>query len=213
MNHTSKTKQCLVALKWTILVAQKLILLLLMWPFPLPQSKSAQKKEVSMRIQEQLQEMLRLINDKHSVWRRQKWQLLLSPNQVPSGAGCGAPWLCLLLPKTHAKHPKQSTRWFLLWRKRWKGLQTATGVTQGGENNNNKLLWRRSSSRKHARQAEWVQARSRRDTEKSSRNVNFLLYSNDVLLRSQEDDTQKESKTWRHLTSKLKGSTERMRDR
>lgn len=30
MNHTSKTKQCLVALKRTILVSQKLILLLLM---------------------------------------------------------------------------------------------------------------------------------------------------------------------------------------
>lgn len=30
MNHTSKTKRCLVALKRTILVAQKLILLLLM---------------------------------------------------------------------------------------------------------------------------------------------------------------------------------------
>lgn len=43
--------------------------------------------------------------------------------------------------------------------------------------------WRKVSPRKHAREAEWVQPRARNNVEKSSWNVNFLLYSSNVLLR------------------------------
>lgn len=131
MNHTSKTKQCLVALKRTILVSQKLILLLLMWPFPQHQFKPAGKGEVRMRIQEHLQQTPRLASGKHRVRRRQKRQPLLSPNQAPGRTVCGAPSLCLLLPKFRGKHAKQSTRWFPFWRKTWNRIQTAAEVTRG----------------------------------------------------------------------------------
>lgn len=184
-----------------------------MWPFPQHQFKPAGKGEVRMRIQEHLQQTPRLASGKHRVRRRQKRQPLLSPNQAPGRTVCGAPSLCLLLPKFRGKHAKQSTRWFPFWRKTWNRIQTAAEVTRGRGGGKTALWKRRASSRKHARQAEWLQGRARRDVEKSSWNVNFLLYSSNVLLRSQDEETSKDPKTCRSLTSKLKGSTERMRGR
>lgn len=154
MNHTSKTKQCLVVLKWTILVTQKLILLLLMWPFPQPQFKPARKGEVRRRIQEQPQKTLRLNSDKHGVGRRQKRPRLLSPEQVPTG-GCGA-GRCSYLHQTPHQTLQTKHRWETLWRKRQKGLQTAAEVTQEkapekGEKKKKKLLWKRAPYRKRTR--------------------------------------------------------------
>lgn len=127
MNHTSKTKLCLVALKWTILVAQKLILLLLMWPFPQPQFKSARKGE-GWESRNNCKRR-RVSPATNTVWGGgRNGNCCLAPTGRPAGLDTG---LCLLLPKSHGKQAKQSTRWFPLRIKRWKRFQTAAEVTQG----------------------------------------------------------------------------------
>lgn len=83
-----------------------------------------------MRIQERLQEKPRLASDKHGGRKRQKQQLLLDLDLAPTGTGCRELPLSLLSPKSCGRHAKQSTRWFPLRRKRWKGFQTAAEFIQ-----------------------------------------------------------------------------------
>lgn len=136
-----------------------------------------------MKIQEQLQEKPGLASDKHGMRKRQQ-QLLVDLDLAPNGTGCRELPLHLLSPKFCGRHTKQSTSWFPFWRKGWKGFQTAAEVIQGKRKKQTNASRRRTSARNHARQAGWVQGMARRDVEKSSWNVNFLLYSSKVLLEA-----------------------------
>lgn len=185
MNHTSKMKQCLVALKRTILVAQKLILLLLTWPFPLPQSKSAQKKE-----EWELKNNCKRCWDSsvtNTVWGGgRNGSCCSAPTRYPAGLGVGHHDCACSCPSPVQNTPNWAPDGFCFEEKGGKdskqqlellreGKTTTTKYYEGGHHLGNMP----------DRLNGWRQGQGEMQ---SSRNVDFLLYSNDVLLRSQDED-------------------------
>lgn len=159
MNHTSRTKQCLVALKWTILVAQKLILLLLMWSFSQPQFKAARIGEVRRRIQEQ---------STNVVWGEADTATATQPWSGTCGWTWG--WLLLLpLPKPLANTPVCQMLFTL--KEKVKRTPDSSWSYSGKKKKN--TLWITAPSRKHAEEFGWMQEGARKDVVKHSFNVNF----------------------------------------
>lgn len=182
MNHTSKTTQCLVALKWTILDASKLILLLLMWPFPQPQFKSARKGEGwEFRSNCKRSQGLSVTNMVGGRSRSSNCCSTLTWHPMAQDAG-SFPWACSH-PNPVGDMPNRAPDGSHFEEKGGKDSKQQLTLFRE-KKKEKKVHYEGGHQLENARQAGWVQGMARRDVEKSSWNVNFLLYSSEVLLEA-----------------------------